>query len=72
MRAIILISLLFTGCASTLTVEYDSMNRVSKVSGRGMQNTTITQEDYTVSMDNKQPPILKDIVSINALRGGDN
>lgn len=59
--------LVLTGCASTLTIERDSEGRISKLIGKGSQESSIEQGDEKVSLNTKQEPF-KDIVSLNALK----
>ena len=65
MRWLVIVSLLLTGCASTLTIEYDEQDRVSKIIGKGTQTSIIKHGEYEVSMDTKQPSPFKDIINLN-------
>ena len=67
-----LILLLFvSGCASTLNAKYDSEGRLIGLNASGQQESSVKQDaDGTVEykMNNKQEPLIKDVISINALK----
>jgi len=67
-----LILLLFvSGCASTLNAKYDSEGRLVGLKATGQQESSVKQDaDGTVEykMNNKQEPLIKDVISINALK----
>ena len=67
-----LVLLLFTtGCASTLNAKYDDQGRLVGLDANGQQESSVKQNaDGTVEykMNNKAEPLLKDLISINALK----
>ena len=67
-----LILLLFvSGCAATLNAKYDDEGRLIGLNASGQQESSVKQDaDGTVEykMNNKAEPLIKDVISINALK----
>ena len=56
-----LICIFLSGCASTLTIQYDPEGRVEKLIGKGTQDSTIKQGEIECKMNTKQDFKLVDL-----------
>ena len=69
MRILLCIGCIFLiGCASTANIGRDDLGRVTDIKITGQLKGSVKTDAEEITFDSKNEPLIKDVISINALK----
>jgi len=61
-------SIILCGCASTANIGRDDLGRVTDIKITGQLKGSVKTNAEEITFDSKNEPLIKDVISINALK----